>query len=297
MCLGVRLGRQRNTSGRLGRPNPCPRLHHPHTGATVTATPMTDGDRLLRSILAAPDDDAPRLIYADWLEENGQTDRAEFIRVQCASAMLEEKSKTRDFSIIRRIKLVALDERALELFSTHGAAWFGPNATTIPPSERERQAGGEFRIVRRGFVEHVAADLATLIGGPCEQCHGRGHRTIYGDGSGPWQPCQYCGSTGRTPGILRELVNREPVTSVRATDREPFGPLDETQDYGWFDVREYGDSADDLSDLPSDLYSLLPGGEPHHQGRSAGLYYLTADAAHAALSASILTHARSRAAT
>ena len=36
----------------------------------------------LRTILADPDDDAPRLIYADWLDENGDSDRAEFIRLQ-----------------------------------------------------------------------------------------------------------------------------------------------------------------------------------------------------------------------
>lgn len=37
---------------------------------------------LLQAILDNPDDDAPRLIYADWLEENGNPERAEFIRVQ-----------------------------------------------------------------------------------------------------------------------------------------------------------------------------------------------------------------------
>src|SRR5207344_2104774 len=36
----------------------------------------------LRAILAHPDDDAPRLIYADWLDEQGDADRAEFIRLQ-----------------------------------------------------------------------------------------------------------------------------------------------------------------------------------------------------------------------
>src|SRR5829696_4128503 len=35
-----------------------------------------------RAILEAPDDDAPRLVYADWLDERGQVDRAEFIRLQ-----------------------------------------------------------------------------------------------------------------------------------------------------------------------------------------------------------------------
>jgi uncharacterized protein (TIGR02996 family) len=27
-------------------------------------------------ILANPDDDAPRLVYADWLEDNGEADRS-----------------------------------------------------------------------------------------------------------------------------------------------------------------------------------------------------------------------------
>src|SRR5438270_510567 len=32
----------------------------------------------------APADDGPRLIYADWLDEHGQPDRADFVRLQCA---------------------------------------------------------------------------------------------------------------------------------------------------------------------------------------------------------------------
>jgi uncharacterized protein (TIGR02996 family) len=47
---------------------------------------MTDHDTFLRAILAAPTDDAPRLVYADWLEESARTARAAFIRVQCALA-------------------------------------------------------------------------------------------------------------------------------------------------------------------------------------------------------------------
>jgi uncharacterized protein (TIGR02996 family) len=43
---------------------------------------MNDGDALLAAILANPDDDTPRLVYADWLQENGQPERAEFIRLQ-----------------------------------------------------------------------------------------------------------------------------------------------------------------------------------------------------------------------
>ncbi len=40
----------------------------------------------LEAILECPDDDAPRLIFADWLDEHGDADRAEFIRIQCALA-------------------------------------------------------------------------------------------------------------------------------------------------------------------------------------------------------------------
>jgi len=44
---------------------------------------MTDGAALYRSILVNPADDTPRLVYADWLEENGRAEEAEFIRVEC----------------------------------------------------------------------------------------------------------------------------------------------------------------------------------------------------------------------
>jgi uncharacterized protein (TIGR02996 family) len=32
---------------------------------------MTDRDALIAAIAAAPADDLPRLVYADWLDENG----------------------------------------------------------------------------------------------------------------------------------------------------------------------------------------------------------------------------------
>ena len=40
--------------------------------------------QLLRTIRGEPNADTPRLVYADWLEENGRAERAEFIRLQCA---------------------------------------------------------------------------------------------------------------------------------------------------------------------------------------------------------------------
>jgi uncharacterized protein (TIGR02996 family) len=45
-------------------------------------------DALYQAIADKPDDDGPRLVYADWLEEHGASDRAEFIRLQCRRAAL-----------------------------------------------------------------------------------------------------------------------------------------------------------------------------------------------------------------
>lgn len=43
---------------------------------------MSEGDQLLAAVLANPEDNAPRLIYADWLEEHGQEKKAWPIRQQ-----------------------------------------------------------------------------------------------------------------------------------------------------------------------------------------------------------------------
>jgi len=49
----------------------------------------------VRAILADPDDDTHRLVYADWLEENGQPERAEFIRLQVERARRPPHDPTR----------------------------------------------------------------------------------------------------------------------------------------------------------------------------------------------------------
>ena len=44
---------------------------------------MLDREPFLKAIFAAPADDLPRLVFADWLEENGDPTWAELIRVGC----------------------------------------------------------------------------------------------------------------------------------------------------------------------------------------------------------------------
>lgn len=47
---------------------------------------MIEEPALLASIIADPDSDQPRLVYADWLESHGERDRARLIRVHIALA-------------------------------------------------------------------------------------------------------------------------------------------------------------------------------------------------------------------
>jgi uncharacterized protein (TIGR02996 family) len=47
---------------------------------------LTQQEAFLQAIVEDPRDDVTRLVYADWLEENGQPERAQFIRAQVALA-------------------------------------------------------------------------------------------------------------------------------------------------------------------------------------------------------------------
>ena len=86
----------------------------------------------LRTILAAPDDDAPRLIYADWLDEQGESDRAEFIRLQVREARMAPSDP----------ELPGVHARAEYLGRTHHVAW----ASRLPRFE-----GVHWEVFDRGF--------------------------------------------------------------------------------------------------------------------------------------------------
>src|SRR5207248_690173 len=73
--------------------------------------PMAKQEAFLRAIAANPDDDAPRLIFADWLEENGDPERAEFIRTQCALASSNLSEKRRHTLRVRERELLEARRR------------------------------------------------------------------------------------------------------------------------------------------------------------------------------------------
>jgi uncharacterized protein (TIGR02996 family) len=67
----------------------------------------------LRAIAAEPDADAPRLVFADWLEEHGEAERAELIRLQVERARLEEGDA----------RQAPLARREQELLAARGDDW------------------------------------------------------------------------------------------------------------------------------------------------------------------------------
>jgi len=105
---------------------------------------MTARDALLAAIAANPDDDLPRLVFADWLEENGNSERAEFIRVECESARTDRTSP--DYPTLLR--------RADRLLAAHSARWFGPLAD---------ESVAERILTRRGFVDTLVLTAERFV--------------------------------------------------------------------------------------------------------------------------------------
>ena len=90
---------------------------------------MDDRRALMAAIIANPDEDTPRLLLADWLQEHGdkhEQARAEFIRLQIESGSSESG------------RLLEPRERALH--SEHAPHWLGPlwELTGSPSSYRAR---------------------------------------------------------------------------------------------------------------------------------------------------------------
>src|SRR5258708_7552476 len=60
----------------------------------------SEEDPFILAILGAPEDEAPRLIYADWLEERGDL-RGAYLRLDCQLAALTEDDPRFDELVIR----------------------------------------------------------------------------------------------------------------------------------------------------------------------------------------------------
>src|SRR5262245_43458423 len=81
---------------------------------------MNDEDAFRKAVLADPDDDLPRLGFADWLEENGQPERAAFVRAQVRLAAMDEDDPARA-ALLR-------DEAAYLPTAKRSVDWYDPPA-------------------------------------------------------------------------------------------------------------------------------------------------------------------------
>lgn len=237
---------------------------------TLTAT-----DYLLHSVVANPADDLPRLILADRLEETGQPERAEFIRVQCElSRYFEPHEWNRGGE---------LQSREAELFHAYGWPWSGEGIPSgwfddlpapwgqmrvLLPHQAVEDPFPNY-IVRRGFVAEVRCQLAD------------------------WSR------------IGPQVMAAHPVEVVRLTDREPmrgdptwWGPTSGGYWYTW--VRWPTGSRNDPNYIPSDLFDRLTceahgrvNGRNRTDVQAVLTWHKTEASANAALSAAALELARS----
>ena len=99
---------------------------------------MPTDEAFRQAIIEDPDDDAPRLVYADWLDEHDNPVRAEFIRIQCSLAGMPGDDPRRS----------SLQQREQELLQQYGWVW----AEEMGPQVSQW-------MYRRGFIEAVEMGL------------------------------------------------------------------------------------------------------------------------------------------
>lgn len=121
----------------------------------------------LALVLRYPENDGPRLVFAEWCERNGEEDRAAFVWIQCVLARAGAR-EVAEFGG-RRVSVAALRKRERELLTAMLdtgtperrartiASWvwsdgvFGPDVAVI---------GRQFR---RGFIESVSLTSAQWV--------------------------------------------------------------------------------------------------------------------------------------
>lgn len=111
-------------------------------------------DFLLAAICANPDDDAPRLAFADWCDENGEEERAELVRIQIKIARAIEEDTG----------YLAWCPRERELLNLHRLSWAGDLPFQLHRTEYhgETDQGLPWKF-RRGFVETIESTASDWL--------------------------------------------------------------------------------------------------------------------------------------
>jgi uncharacterized protein (TIGR02996 family) len=265
-----------------------------------------------------PAEDDARLVYADVLEERGEDERAEFIRVGVELAGLRSRiTDPRDniglgWSLPKAEseRVLALDGRERELLEAHFAGWApqlaGEDSGYLLPSEptvrirhNERYDDDVAVTFHRGFPAEVTLTAEAFAGGRCGRCEGSGKvlRGLQGVDEDQWREhdCPNCRGTGQTPGHAAVLFRAAPIERVTLSDREPAdGGEGIYPSESWY----WEESAADFWFLPRDLFDLLTGHRRASQRTdlhpSRQRHYDTEQDAHDALAAAALLYGRRR---
>lgn len=206
----------------------------------------------MRAVVADPADDTTRLVYADWLDENGHPDRAALIRVQVELARIAAFGEARRWGNVRR-RFDELRAQETALLGPPGPPGAQPGrAWAVPPELDEawpRGVGGWDW--HRGFPERW------------------------------WCPVHLWVKFGPL------IAARNPVRQVFVTDRAPAvgeGPPATAYRY-WHraDESRWADPPPDQSFVPAEVFDLLPDDPLDFELLGVTKRYATADAAHTAL--------------
>jgi uncharacterized protein (TIGR02996 family) len=98
---------------------------------------MDERAALVAAIAANPDDDTPRLAFADWLQEHGEDDRAEFVRLQCELHQpVQSGCPPRSGAEYTRVN---------RLFLAHWREWFRPLILALGADEPQPPDGRPYQ--------------------------------------------------------------------------------------------------------------------------------------------------------
>ena len=263
---------------------------------------MTTREGLVAAILAAPDDDLPRLVFADWLEENGEADRAAWIRIQCEleRTMPDRRpwyipgnwpDKVRPTSrqnLERHIWAKAVEsEMVLDWFKVFAHNSVSEAGVGIiwgddQMSDTDDDDGTECprATIRRGFVSEVHCTLA-------DWCGDDGGEPILFESPAADYGVVYP-SRLRRAGIGPQIVRRHPVERVVLVDREPWQTGNR---WSWWtestaETRPY----EVASSLPQDVFRLMHGHNNYYTDSRA---FPTREDADKAMSAALIAWAKS----
>jgi uncharacterized protein (TIGR02996 family) len=142
--------------------------------AAPAAKASVDFESLLRTAFAAPEDDTARLVLADYLEENDQSDRAALIRVQCEISRLADTDAEWKEAIAREAKLLAAVKKQLGKFPNGYQGEFvrgflrftdmGAGADAIPARFLRMFADGWVEAIQTTYVMKAWIPLFRWVG-------------------------------------------------------------------------------------------------------------------------------------